>query len=357
MIKILHAADLHLDSALTGHSEEATDWLRRELRALPEKILSLCKREKCDLMLLGGDLFDGKYTRESFLALKNALEEAAIPVFISPGNHDFCAPGSPWLSELWPENVHIFTRPQVKSVALPELDCRIYGAGFTAMDCPSLLDGFQTEGEEKYHIGLFHGDPTQSGSPYNPISQAQAAQTDLDYLALGHIHKTGSFFAGRTLCAWPGCPMGRGFDEPEEKGVLLVTLDEGATAEFRPLDTPRFYDWEVPVLIDGTTAIAQKLPAAGNRNFYRITLTGEWEKPELSELYRRFSNFPNLEIRDRTQPIVDIWGSAGADSLEGVYFRMLREALEEDDEESRQIVQLAAKISRKILDGSEVALP
>lgn len=357
MIKILHAADLHLDSALTGRSEAATEWLRRELRAVPEKITALCKKENCDLLLLGGDLFDGACTKDSVLALKNALEEAAVPTFISPGNHDFCAPGSPWLSELWPDNVHIFTEPRVRSVAVPELNCRIYGAGFAAMDCPPLLEGFRTEGEEKYHIGLFHGDPVQSNSPYNPISQAQAAVTDLDYLALGHIHRTGSFYAGHTLCAWPGCPMGRGFDELEEKGVLLVTLEEKAVAAFCPLDTPRFFDWEIPVLTDGATAVAQRLPAAGNKNFYRITLTGECEKPDLSELYRQFFDFPNLEIRDRTQPIVDIWGSAGADSLEGVYFRMLQEAFEEEQDESRQIVLLAAKISRKILDGSEVVLP
>lgn len=357
MIKILHAADLHLNSAFAGYDETVAAHLRTQLRKMPEKIVALCKKENCDLLLLPGDLFDGGYTKESLLALKNALEEVAIPTFISPGNHDFCTPDSPWMGELWPKNVHIFKNPNVESIALPELDCRIYGAAFTSMDCISLLENFQTVGQERYHIGVFHGDPMQSSSPYNPISQAQVAASNLDYLALGHIHKTGSFRSGRTLCAWPGCPMGRGFDELGEKGVLLVTLEDQATATFVPLDAPRFYDWEVPVESTAEAAIAAALPAVGNENFYRITLKGECEKVDLSELYRRFSAFPNLELRDRTQPPVDIWGSAGGDSLEGVYFEMLRRTFRQEDEDAKQVALLAAKISRQILDGNEVVLP
>lgn len=357
MIKILHAADLHLDSAFTGRSEAATTRLRAELCRIPEKITALCKKENCDLLLLAGDLFDGRYTKESLLTLKNALEEVAVPTFISPGNHDFCTPDSPWLAELWPENVHIFKNPAVESVALPQLDCRIYGAGFSSMDCLPLLDNFHTMGDERYHIGLFHGDPMQSGSAYNPISQGQVTASNLDYLALGHIHKQGAFRAGKTLCAWPGCPMGRGFDELEEKGVLLVTLDQSATATFIPLDTPRFYDWQVQLETAPEEAIAKMLPGAGNEDFYRITFTGEWEKPNLTELYKRLSAFPNLELRDKTQEPVDVWASVGRDSLEGVFFQMLREVFDEEKGQSQEIALLAAKISRKILDGSEVVLP
>lgn len=357
MIKILHAADLHLDSPFAGRGDAATARLRGALRAVPEKIVTLCRNENCDLLLLPGDLFDGGYTKESYLSLRNALEEVEIPTFIAPGNHDFLGPGSPWIKEQWPENVHIFKNPFVESLALPQLNCRIYGAGFLSMDCAALLDHFRIEGQERYHIGLFHGDPMQSGSPYNPISQTQVAASGLDYLALGHIHQYGSFRAGKTLCAWPGCPMGRGFDELEEKGVLLVTLDENALAKFVPLDTPRFYDREAEVLTTARDAIAQQLPAVGNENFYRITLTGECEKPSLSELYKCFASFPNLELRDKTQLPVDIWNGAGADTLEGLYFAMLRQMFDEEEDESKRIVLQAAKISRKILDGSEVVLP
>lgn len=353
MIKILHAADLHLDSAFVGHDEATAAHLRAQLRAIPGKIAELCKRENCDLLLLPGDLFDGAYTKESALALKNALEEAAVPTFIAPGNHDFYTADSPWRRESWPKNVHIFQNPTVESVCVEALDCRVYGAGFVGMDCGALLDGFCRAGEERYHIGVFHGDPLHAASPYDPISDAQVRDSGLDYLALGHVHSFGSFRAGHTLCAWPGCPMGRGYDETGEKGVLLVTLDESAEATFLPLNTPRFYDWEIPVQTTAEQALAAALPAAATDDFYRITLTGEAEKANLEELARRFSAFSHLQLRDRTQPPTDLWGSAGEDSLEGLFFTLLRRNAEQDEETA----VLAARIARKILDGREVTLP
>ena len=357
MLKILHAADLHLDSAFSGRNQAATARLRAELRAVPEKIGDLCRRENCDLLFLAGDVFDATPTAETLQGLKRVLAEIKIPVFVSPGNHDFCTPSSPWLTEMWPENVHIFTKPVMESVAIPELDCRVYGAGFASMDCHTLLEGFHTGGNEQYHIAVLHGDPVQRNSPYNPVSQTQTAGSGLDYLALGHVHKAGSFRIGKTLCAWPGCPMGRGFDELEERGVLLVTVDGSANARFIPLDVPRFYDFQATVHTTAAAAVADVLPAVGNEDFYRITLTGECDMPDLEAVTAEFARFPNLELRDKTQPPADLWGAVGSDSLEGVYFALLKEAMEGQDGDSARIALLAAKISRKLLDGGEVVLP
>lgn len=351
-MKILHAADLHLDTPFTGRSPEAVSLLKKALLQVPEQIAQLCRQEHCDLLLLSGDVFDGAATEQSLHAVKQALADTGVPVFISPGNHDFCSPDSPWLSESWPENVHIFTKPFIESIALPALDCRVYGAGFATMDCAPLLENFRAAGHEKYHIAVLHGDPVQRNSPYNPITQAQIAASGLDYLALGHIHKAGSFPAGNTLCAWPGCPMGRGNDETGEKGVYLVSLEDTPQLRFVPLIGPRFYDLELEVLTTAEDAVRSALPPMGSQDFYRLTLAGECEPFVLSNL--SFPEYPNLELRDRTVPPVDLWGCAGEDSLEGVYFQMLRDALESADE---QTVLLAAKISRRILDGREVTLP
>lgn len=356
-MKILHSADWHLDTAFTGRSEEAVRLLRKALLQVPEKVAELCSRHGCDLLLLSGDLFDGPCSAESLHILKKVLADVAIPVVITPGNHDFCGPDSPWIQENWPENVHIFTRPVLESITLPELDCRIYGAGYTSMDCPPLLENFHTEGSEKYHIAVLHGDPVQKNAPYCPITQAQVAASGLSYLALGHVHKGGAFRAGETLCAWPGCPMGRGYDELEEKGVLLVSMDKTAQTEFIPLEGPRFYDLEAEILTCPADAIADQLPAVGNDDFYRITLTGEWGEMDLDALRAEFPHFPNLELRQRTVPVPDLWGCIGQDSLEGTYFKLLHDAAEGEDDKNREIVTLAAKISRKILDGREVVLP
>ena len=151
--------------------------------------------------------------------------------------------------------------------------------------------------------------------------------------------------------------MGRGFDELGEKGVLVVTLENTKSVKFVPLDTVRFHDLEVAAEEDPAQSLAALMPGAGSDDLYRITFTGESVGVDLEELTRRFSQFPNLELRDRTVPPVDIWAAAGSDSLEGVYFGMLKSQLETADEETARRLRLAAQISRKILDGQEVGLP
>jgi len=356
MIKLLHTGDWHLDTPIHGRTPTQTGLLKKAFADLPHKVAELCRQTGCDLLLLTGDIFDGHYTKESYHSLHTALESVKIPVIVTPGNHDFVSPNSPWITELWPENVHIFTHPTVEAIVLPELDCKIYGGGFTAMDCPALLKDFTAQGTETYKIGVFHGDPTQVNSPYNPITTQQVADSELSYLALGHIHKGDSFRAGRTLCAWPGCPMGHGYDEQGQKGVLLTTIDGQATTEFIGLGFPAFYDWEVLVTTTPQGALQQVLPPVGNDDFYRITLTGTCETPDLDSLYQAFSRFPNLELRDRTAPPVDTWKALGEDSLEGIYFGMLKNAQTGKDEKEQAQIELAAYISRQILDGQEVNL-
>ncbi len=349
MIKILHSGDWHLDSPLNGDER-----LKAALLRLPEQVAAVCREEGCDLVLLSGDLFDGKPSPDSLQALKRMLREVGVPTFISPGNHDFVTPDSVWMTESWPENVHIFLRPVIESVSIPALSCRIYGAGFDSMDCPPLLEGFRAQGEERYHIALLHGDPTVKNSPYNPVSSAQAGASGLTYLALGHIHKGGSLRSKNTLCAWPGCPMGRGFDETEEKGVLVAEIGEKAEIRFIPLDTPRFFDLEAEILTDAAAAVAACLPAVGNEDHYRIRITGEAEPLNLPVLRETFAQFPHLELRDGTVPPRDLWAARSNDSFEGVFFELLHGCLETEEE---NIVNLAAKISRRLLDGGEVRLP
>ena len=68
--------------------------------------------------------------------------------------------------------------------------------------------------------------------------------------------------------------------------------------------------------------------------------------------------FFHLALRDKTSLPPDIWKTAGEDSLEGVYFRRLQKAAEAAaTEEAAQSYILAARISRRILEGQEVNLP
>lgn len=355
MIKILHSADWHLDAPMSGHSPENAEYLRRELKKIPEKIAKLAKAEGCNLMLLSGDLFDGAYSADTLRTVQQVLADTQIPVFISPGNHDYIHPDSPYMAPGWGDNIHIFKEPKIEAISLPELSCRIYGAGYNAMDCPPLLKDFQAAGEEAWHLAVLHGEAEVSSSAYCPISKEQLRSSALSYVALGHIHKGSSLRAGETLCAWPGCPMGRGYDELGAKGVILVTLDEDVRASFLPLDTPRFYDEEVEAGEDPREAVASLLPALHTDDFYRITLTGYSAGVDMAQL--TFPQVPHLSLRDETRPELDLWSCVGEDTLEGVYFGLLKQAYESESEALQAKAKLAARISRQILDGQEVKLP
>ena len=348
-MKVLHSADWHLGAPMTRWGDDA----RQALDSVPFRIAELARRHHCDLVLLAGDLFDAPPSREMLRQFRDILEEMAVPVCISPGNHDYVTAASVWQTEVFPANVHIFKKPVVESIVLEDLDCRVYGAGYTGMDCPPLLRHFRAEGRQRYALGVFHGDPQVRNSPYNPITVDQVRDSGLDYLALGHIHQAGSFRSGATLCAWPGCPMGRGYDECGEKGALLVTLEETAQCRFLPLALPTFHNLTISVENNPHRALEAILPPAATEDYFRITLTGEWELPSTEALKQHFAQYCHLELVDRTTPPVDLWSHTGDDTLEGIYFRLLQQRLKDDPQQADRI-RLAAKLSRAILDGQEV---
>ena len=130
-MRILHAADLHLDSAFAALPEEKARQRRRELREMPARLAALAKEKNVDLVLLPGDLFDGERVYpETLEKLKAALGEMDCPVFISPGNHDPYMRRSPYAGDGWPENVHIFREEQLTAVELDALGCTVHGAAF-----------------------------------------------------------------------------------------------------------------------------------------------------------------------------------------------------------------------------------
>ena len=203
MIKFLHAADLHLDAPFSALSPEQAAARRQEQRALLTDLAEAANAQDCDVVLLAGDLFDSSSASEqTLLALRRALASIHAPVFISPGNHDCLLPGSAYLTESWPENIHIFRTDTIEAVELPEKNLRVYGAGFPARFCPALLEGFAAKDDGRTNLMVVHGNPTQPSSPYNPILPAQIAQSGLSYLALGHIHQaSGLLTAGGTAYA------------------------------------------------------------------------------------------------------------------------------------------------------------
>lgn len=357
MIRILHTADWHIDSPLRSFTDLQRRQLRTSLLEVPEKIADVCIREGCDLVLLAGDVFDGPYTREGYEAVYRALERMAVPVFLTPGNHDPYQPGSPWTQELWPDNVYLFKQPGITSYSIRELDCRIYGAAFSGPECAPLLEDFRADCDERHALLVLHGDPSNPASPYNPVTAAQIRDSGVDYAALGHIHAPGRFEAGAGLCAWPGCPMGRGFDETGTRGVLIAEVSEHIALRTVQLDVPRFFSYALDVTDDPADALEAALSLCSERDHVRVRITGEVPPEAMDQVRAKYREMPNLTLLDETVPPGDIWTCADEDSLTGLFFRTLREETQTADPETLRQLELAARISRKILDGREVELP
>lgn len=356
MIKILHGADFHLDSAFSALTPEQSVRRRQEQREALGQLAELCK--DCDLVLLAGDLFDSSHIyRDTLEALKQFFASVRAEIFIAPGNHDFISPGSPYLTENWGENVHIFTSSTVEKVTLERLKCDIYGAGFTSPHMPSLLQDFRVEDPLKNNIMVLHGELSPA-STYNPILPEQVASSGLDYLALGHVHSGDLRSYGRTLCAWPGCLMGRGYDECGEKGVYQITLDGGRKqVDFIPLPGRKYEILEVEVVEDPLSSVLSALPGDTSRDCYRILLTGEADPVDLAQLEQQLSSrFFSLRLRDQTTPRKALWEQAGEDTLRGHFLERLKGSYDSADETQRERILMAARLVTALMDGREVPL-
>ena len=226
MVRLIHAADFHLDSPFSGLDPEQAIRRRAEQRELLGRLAELARDRNADLVLLAGDLFDAERVfQETAKALAQHLESIPCPVLIAPGNHDFYSGRSPYATLRWPENVHIFTSGQLEGVSLPQLNCTVYGAAFTAPRQDSTpLHGFQAQGDGM-HLMVLHGQ-TGALNEYGPIAPQDIQNSGLTYLALGHVHQySGLNREGGTFWAYPGCPEGRGFDVLEDKGDLYIDAD------------------------------------------------------------------------------------------------------------------------------------
>ncbi len=363
MIRILHAADFHMDSPFQGLSAEQAVLRRREQRDLLRRLCAMAEENGAELMLLAGDLLDSVNAyAETASTLCSALGRLSIPVFIAPGNHDYYTSRSPYARLQLPENVHIFRSPRLECVPLPELGVRVWGAGYSDSACPPLLRGFTVPDRgDELELLVLHGEVTGGESPYCPMTEEELERSGFDYAALGHIHScSGLRQAGSCFYAWPGCPEGRGFDECGEKGVLLVDLEEDhCRARFLPLGGRRYEQLRVEAGEDLPERVAALLPEGTERDIYRIVLTGECPAPPdlpalRSALEKRFFA---LSLRDETTPGRDVWERMGEATLHGLFLRRMRERYDSAaDEAGRRTVLMAVRAGLAALEGGEEAL-
>ena len=282
-VRILHAADLHLDSPFEALTLAQAAQRRREQRDLLRALPELARTHGAQIILLAGDLLDSASPYpETAKALAETFDGCGAEVFLAPGNHDYYSAGAPYARLTFPENVHIFRSPRIEAVTLPELGVRVWGAAFTDSRCPGLLRGFSVPKEPGVlDVLCMHAEVGNPASAYNPVSATELAGSGLDYAAFGHVHRFGGVQrAGGTVYAWPGCMEGRGFDETGEKGVLLVDIAAGdVQARFVPVPGRRYEILRVDVTDAAPVqAVLAALPEGAARNIYRIVLTGETDR-------------------------------------------------------------------------------
>ena len=360
-MRILHAADLHLDSAFAGLAEEKAALLRQESRDILRRLGGWATDHAVDVLLLSVDLFDSdRMYSQTARTLAQALARFRGRIFLSPGNHDFYAPGSGYDAVDWPENVHIFTSRRPQTVLLRSLNASVTGAAFTSAEEWEPFDGASFSGDDApIRLGVLHGEVTRGESKYRAIPPAEIEKTNLTYLALGPVHRcAGVQRAGNTAYAYPGCLPGRGFDETGDKGFLYGEITpEKVELEFIPFAPRRYQSVTADITDrDPADAVRQALDPDCGQDICRVLLTGSRrENFSLSALTSELSGLcAALELTDETYPEEDVWARCGEDSLRGLFLQNLRARYDgADEDEKRQLLQ-AARFGLAALDNRDL---
>ncbi len=313
MIKFVHFSDNHLDSAFSGLSRNHADLRRSEQRMVFSSAIERAKEIGADIVFIAGDVFDSQYvSKETVLAVKKAFAGAEkIKFVVTPGNHDPYMYPCPWYSEEFPENVFIFKSNEIEKFEFPELCLEVYGCAFS--EKPPLID-FVKEKHAKYSVGVFHGDfNSGKNSAYAPITKEEIINSGFDYLALGHAHAYASGKLGETTVAYSGCPEGRGFDECDEKYIILGEINEnGVNLQKESIQNRKLYRLKID--LGGVSlseeaaglcrAAAEKIGATP-RDLLSFVLAGTLQREaniEIKTLKLSFDGYFYAEVKDETIP-------------------------------------------------------
>ena len=256
MFKFIHAADIHLDSALHGlerYEGAPVEEIRSATRRAFDNLIELAIEEKVAFVLLAGDLYDGDWkdynTGLYFVERMRRLQEEDIPVFIVAGNHDAASQITKHLR--LPDNVTLFSTKNPEQVILDDLNVALYGQGFGTRAVTDDLSQAYPQGDPQlFNIGLLHtcleGKPGHE--PYAPCSVEGLHSKGYQYWALGHVHKREEVSRDPWI-VFPGNIQGRHIREVGAKGCTLVTVESGEVVEVehRDLDVMRWFRCELDV--------------------------------------------------------------------------------------------------------------
>ncbi|MCO8123978.1 DNA repair exonuclease [Stieleria sp. TO1_6] len=254
--KVLHAADIHLDSPLQKldqYDNAPAQKIRGATRRALENMTLLAIDQQVDLVVIAGDLYDGDWTDQNtglaFVAEAARLVQAGIPLLVIRGNHDAAnqmtsslpLPKNPDGSEIF------LATGKPESRFLEDLGIAVHGQSFrTRAERGNLAAKYPDSAAGMFNIGLLHTglEGETSHAHYAPCSPAQLTDKHYDYWALGHIHsRRDHAIPGGPPIVFSGNLQGRHIREQGPKGCVIIEIDEKNQCQyaFHPLDVIRWH--------------------------------------------------------------------------------------------------------------------
>lgn len=344
-MKLIHCADLHLDSKLSANLEKEKAKERKgEILHTFERMVHYAEANDVEAILIAGDMFDtksiSKTTRNTVLLCITTHPD--IEFYYLKGNHD----RDNFLSGLEeiPENLKLFetawTTYHKGNVEISGIELNSENKGTAELTL--ILDS------KKFNIVMMHG------QEHDEINLRELKNKGIDYLALGHIHayKKEAIDARGTYC-YPGCLDGRGFDECGEHGFVLLEVDEEKgtySHEFIPFASRQLYTVEVDVSGCDTSAqmgirIGEALQEAECQkdSLVKIVLKGtvdvECEKDLEYLLARWKKEFYFVKIYDETTWKIEVRDYMLDESLKGEFVRIVMQDASISEDEKKSIVR------------------
>lgn len=223
--KILHFADLHLDTSFAGQGFSLNYGIERrlDLRGCMMRIFARAKELKVDAITIGGDLFDQEYLlpeTANFIQQQFALL-APIRIIIVPGIKDQYTSDSPYARLNWSENVNVFNQRKLTSIELFP-DIHIWGACNPPPLGRKLLDDYKPA--SGVNILLLHGCRKLYSNDIYTINDEIVKLFGFDIALLGGEHLTDISPTERPVCIYPGTP--EPLNQGEENSLHQVALLE-----------------------------------------------------------------------------------------------------------------------------------
>ena len=404
MVRLIHTADLHLDSAFSSRfSKEEAEERRRNLLIAWNKLLQYGIERKVQAILISGDLFDSPVVSRSTMEifLSSIRKNPEISFFYLRGNHD--TKNTFRFRDDLPKNLFLFSK-EGKKYRLKEklvlLGQEFYGTERrnefpeepygterrsefpeesygteSLLELPEEPEELVEEEllspssskeavqsiwnlkEEDCNILMLHGALREGGPEVQNeqgISLKQLSRYPIHYLALGHIHKREEGKYGSLYYIYPGCLQGRGFDEEGEKGFYYLEIEEETKeikAEFVPLKEGEFRI--IPLFLseeDGTLDTEEKIreslknEGAEAKDSVRIILKGEkraGEERNLRYLEKQLEEeYAYIEIKEETKLKLRKEEFIHEKGLKGEFLRMVSESESLSEEEKEKLMIL-----------------